>query len=227
MQWVRTPSARAWLAGGWNDASMALLATLVADEKVFAERAKESMPEASETDVKEILGTARDFLRAKGARIEVDQTTIVRETLKLAVHIEDELAKRCWLLGMAPDDTPAITSDDPVVLEWNGRGVPPRAWNPGVGDPETVVLVALGPRHILAGVPGSVPGRRRRDLKRQQVAHFNSLVALKASRFVYFAGESFAFERDGQVVDGPTDWLKRRPDDVREGKKRGRLTVLT
>jgi hypothetical protein len=86
--------------------------------------------------------------------------------------------------------------------------------------------VSLGPRHVLAGLVKEVRGKRRKQLTRQQVAHFNTRVACRAARFVYFAEPSFPFEQDGNVVDGPTGWLKGDENDSRAGKKRGLIKVI-
>lgn len=192
----------------------------------FLPSARKIMPDADDVELKEIFDTIRDFLRQPGARIAMDQTTLIRNAFELAPDLEDELVKRCWLLGMAPDDAPLITSDDPIVLDWNGEGEPPDSWHPGFGDPNTVVLVSLGPRHILAGVSEVVLGKRRKRLTREQVAHFNTRVACRAARFIYFAEASFPFDQEGATVVGPTDWLKGDESDPRAGKKRGIVKVI-
>jgi hypothetical protein len=226
MQHVRTPSARAWFDNGHNVIMMAVLEESTKTWERFLKTARKIFPDDTEADLKETYDGLRDFLKQPGARMEMDQTTLIKSAFDLAPDLEDELMRRCWLLGMAPDDAPLVTSDDPIVLEWNGKGDPPASWNPGVGDPQTVVLVPLGPRHVLAGVPKEVTGKRRKQLTREQVAHFNTQIACRAARFVYFSGPNFPFDQDGKVMEGPTDWLKGDETDPRAGKKRGVIRVI-
>lgn len=226
MQSVRTPSAREWFDKGYNAIMMAMLEAETRTWDRFSASARKIMPDASDAELKKTFDGIREFLLQPGARVEMDQTTLIRNAFELAPDIEDELMNRCWLLGMAPDDAPLITSDDPVVFGWNGDGEPPDSWHPGVGDPRTVVLVSLGPSHVLAGVANEVPGKRRKQLTRKQVAHFNTMAACRAARFVYFLGPSFPFDQDGTVIVGPTDWLKGDENDPRAGKKRGLIKVI-
>lgn len=226
MQYVRTPSARSWFDKGHNAIMMALLEESTKTWERFLASARGIFPDDTDEELKETYDRIRDFLRQPGARVEMDQTTLIKNAFELAPDIEDWLMMRCWLLGMAPDDSPLITSDDPIVLDWNGEGDPPDSWNPGVGDPRTVVLVSIGPRHILAGVPKEVRGKRRKQLTREQVAQFNTRVACRSARFVYFAGPNFPFLQDRNVIEGPTDWLKGDETDPRGGKKRGLLKVI-
>ena len=227
MQCVRTPSARAWFDKGYNAISMAMLETQSRTWDRFLPNAQKIMPEANEEKLKELFEEIREFLKQPGARIEMDQTTLIKNAFELAPALEDELMKRCWLLGMAPDDKNFVTSDDPIVLDWSGSGDPPTSWNPGIGDPQTVVLVSIGPRHVLAGVSKEVVGKRRFRLTCEQVAQFNTSVTCRAARFVYSATEEFLFDQDGQVVDGPTEWLMGDENDPRAGKKRGAIKVIT
>ncbi len=227
IQAVRTPDARTWFDAGYSKMGMATLEAGLHDKSVFFAQGRTFDPPMTDDELQEAYEAARDFLQQPGARIEMDRTTLILTALQLAPHIEDVLKKRCWLLGMAPDDTPAITSDDPIVLEWTGNGSPPATWSPGFGDHNTVVLAAVGPRHIVAGVPEEVRGKRRVQLSREDVARFNTMVAVRASRFVYSVGPSFAFWQDGTVVDGPNEWLNRVDGDPRGRKKRGELKLTS
>jgi len=225
MQFLRTPSARAWQARGYNAVWMAAIKEDVRHRDRFLSRARKAHPDMPSEEIDEMYEAAREFLRAPGARIEMDQTTMIKDAFEVAPELEDVLAERCWLLGLPPDDAAVVTSDDPIVLEWSGRGKPPKSWYPGLGDPDTTVLVALGPKHILAGVSEQVSSKRRICLTRDQVAQFNTSVACRAARFVYYTGAGFPFEQHGRVVVGPTQWLKGDENDHRAGKKRGIIQV--
>lgn len=106
MQSVRTPSARAWFDKGYNAISMAMLDAETRTWDRFLASARKIMPDASEAELKETFDGIRKFLKQPGARVEMDQTTLIRNAFELAPHIEDSLMMRCWLLGMAPDDSP-------------------------------------------------------------------------------------------------------------------------
>lgn len=225
MQFLRTPSARAWLARGYNTVWMEAMKEDVRHRDGFLSRARRAHPDTPPEEIEELYDDVCEFLRAPGARIEMDQTTLIRDVFEVAPELEDVLAQRCWLLGMAPDDAAVVTSDDPIILEWSGPGQSPRTWHPGLGERHTTVLVALGPRHILAGVNEEFSGKRRIQLTRDQVAQFNTTVACRAARFVYYSGTSFPFEQNDRVIAGPTDWLRGDEKDPRAGRKRGIFRV--
>jgi hypothetical protein len=172
------------------------------------------MPDATDAEIEKTYEDVREFLRQLGASAEMDQTTLIRNAFDLAPNVEDRPTERCWLLGIVPEDAPAITSDDPIVLECKGRSKPPKDWHPGFGDPDTVVLVALGPRHLPIDVSEQIRGKRRKWLTREEVARFNTRTACRTSRFVYFSGTTFPSDQDGKIVAGPTDWLKGDDSDA-------------
>src|SRR6266545_3495640 len=53
-------------------------------------------------------------------------------------------------------------------------------------------------------------------------AAFDTMVAVRAARFVYFTGSSFTFERDAVVANAPDDWLKGADDDPRTTRSAAR-----
>lgn len=227
VQFVRTQSAREWFDQANNTILMEILKRSVRNWETFVRCARRIFPNADDAELNEMFAEFRQLLQKPGARIKMDKTTLIRNAFDLIPSIVAELAKRYWLLGMAPKDASLITSDDPIILDWNGDGDPPKSWYPGFGDPRTVVLVSLGPQHILAGVSSEPRGKRRVQLTQKHVADFNTLVACRAARFVYYAEPSFPFHKDGTVVVGPTEWLKGDENDPRAGKKRGIVKVIT
>jgi hypothetical protein len=71
------------------------------------------------------------------------------------------------------------------------------------------VMVSLVPHLMLIGRSNEYD-RARKRFTRQQVAAFNTDLALGARRFVYSIGPTFAqLTEDGSVVEGPTDALRR------------------
>jgi hypothetical protein len=189
-------------------------------------RLREWEPDISNAEAEEMFATHCEFVNAKGARVEMDQTTLVRDTLELAVELEDVLALRHWIICVAPDGTNFVTTDDPVHLVCAGRRpANPSLWSPGFGDPNTTVQVPVGPRFLLMGLPYTVHFARKR-LSRAEVAATNTDLALSARRFVYFVGPTFVQITYGMVVflilvKGTTlGWLARTSTDSRNASSR-------
>lgn len=219
-QAVRTPRIRERQLRFHNDVAMLYLHTLAEKKEVFMAKLRESEPGISDEDAEEMYATHLEFLNAKGARVVMDQTTLVRESLELAATIEDVLAQRCWILGVALDGVSFITSDDPVHLQPSQLEGPKHPlWSPGFGDPHTNVIVPLSPRLVLMGLPYEFTARARVRLSRRDVAAINTDLALSAYRFVYSTQPTFAQIGDGgAVVLGPTAALilKDEPPSMAE-----------
>jgi hypothetical protein len=141
----------------------------------------------------------------------MDQTTLIRDTLDAAADIENMLCLRQWELCVAPADRQFVTSDDPVVLDFE-QGVTRSFLNsPGFGRTDTIVSFVLGPRHLIVGY-GYKLSERRRDFSVLDVASYNTRAVFNAVRWVYFGGESFDFiGPDGELWTGSNEVL-RRPD---------------
>jgi hypothetical protein len=210
-QAVRTPRVREIQSRFYNDSAMLLIRTLGENKNVFMRELRKSEPGITGEDAEEMYATHLEFLNAKGARVEMDQTTLVRDVLELAGDLEDVLARRSWILGVAPADASFITSDDPVHLQPAGAAVPKNPlWSPGFGDPHTNVIVPLNPRLVLMGLPYEFTARARVRMSRQHVAAINTDIALSAHRFVYSTTPTFAqIGPDGVPVEGPTAALRR------------------
>lgn len=219
-QAVRTPRIREKQLRFHNDSSMLSMHMLAQSKGVFMAELQKSEPEISDDDVEEMYSTHLEFLKAKGARVVMDQTTLVRDSLELAADIENVLARRSWILGVAPDDTSFIASDDPVHLQPSQLEVPKNPlWSPGFGDQYTNVIVPLSPRLVLMGFPQEFTARARIRLSRGEVAAINTDLALSAYRFVYSTQPTFAqIGNDGSVVAGPTPSLilKEEPSSTAE-----------
>ncbi len=212
-QAVRTPRVREMQRRAYSDVYMLEMRALADNKAAYMKRLCEWEPDISNAEAEEMFATHCEFVNAKGARVEMDQTTLVRDTLELAVELEDVLALRHWIICVAPDGTNFVTTDDPVHLVCAGRRpANPSLWSPGFGDPNTTVQVPVGPRFLLMGLPYRVHLARKR-LSRAEVAATNTDRALAARRFVYFVGPTFVqIAPDGAVVDGPTDALRRRDE---------------
>jgi hypothetical protein len=209
-QAVRTVRVREMQSRFYNDTAMLFMRTLAEDKDAFMARFRAKSPGASERDAEEMFATHLEFVNAKGARVDMDQSTLVRDSLALTNAILDELTWRWWILGVAPDDTDFVTTDDPVHLQPSGPEYPKHPlWSPAFGDRHTNVLVSLTPRLILVGRPYEYTARARVRFSRREVAGINMDLALSAHRFVYSTRSTFAhIGIDGSVVDGPNEALR-------------------
>jgi Protein of unknown function (DUF4238) len=225
-QAVRTPRIREKLLRFHNDVAMLYLHTLADNKDAFMAKLRESEPGISDEGAEEMYATHLEFLNAKGARVVMDQTTLVRDSLELAAEIEDLLTQRCWILGVAPDGAPFIASDDPVHLQPSQLEVPKNPlWSPGFGDPYTNVIVPLSPRLVLMGLPYEFTARARVRLSRKEVAAINTDLALSAYRFVYSTQPTFAqIGDDGAVVPGPTAALILKEEPPSSAERLGFFT---
>lgn len=211
IQQARTPMRRAWFDRGFSDITMLALRVSTADRAAFPAIARNILPDATDEDVDETYQAVTEFLAARGARVAMDRTTLVRAALELAPTLEDILAARTWVLGIAPIGAAFITSDEPVLLEWAGPGHPPAHWTPAPGRPDTVVTVPLGPRYIAIGLP-TAQTRARFRLSVEDVARCNFRTVMNASQYVYYGGDGFTFADPdgGPVLAGPGDLRLRR-----------------
>jgi hypothetical protein len=172
---------------------------------------REVDPEMSDAQAKKAHSELGELLQAPGVRVQMDQTTLIRDTLDTAACIEDLLCLRHWALGVAPADRQFVTSDDPVVLDFE-KGVTEGFLNsPGFGRHDTIVSFVLGPRHLIIGYAFE-PAERRRDFSREDVAAYNTRAVWNAVRWVYFGGDEFDFiGPENELATGPAEVL-RRPD---------------
>jgi Protein of unknown function (DUF4238) len=188
--------------------------SLAAGPEAFHAQALRINPAWTEADIAEIKTDLEGFLSAKNPSIKFDQTSLLKIAIKGAGPIGDELVKRGWSLGLAPQGCSLITSDDPVVFQHMPGSGPPAAWSPGFGRNDTIVVWPIGPKHALFGYPRLGPPREH-NLSAESVAQINTILALGADERVYFSDPGFrhfdlmppAFDN---VVDGPTDALIRK-----------------
>ncbi|MFT3693444.1 MAG: DUF4238 domain-containing protein [Kofleriaceae bacterium] len=208
-QAVRTPRVRQMQSKAYNDVSMLYFHTLGQNKNAFKKAWRDEFPGLTSEELESKYAAHVDFLAKPGARVEMDQTTLVRDALVLAGELEDILAKRSWILLVAPAESLLVTSDDPVLLRPANSNPKHPLWSPGFDDRNTEVLVPLSPRLALAGLPYEYTARARLRMNRAQVAAFNTDLALKAHRFVYSTDPNFVqLTQDGSsVVEGPIDWL--------------------
>jgi hypothetical protein len=91
-------------------------------------------------------------------------------------------------------------------------------WSPAFGDPNTNVLVPLGSRLLLIGLPRP-SDRARVRLSRRDVAEVNGALAYTAHRFIFSSDQKFAFvDEVNNIVDGPSDALRLPKDRPRRSR---------
>jgi hypothetical protein len=86
-QATRTRRVRDLLAKFYNDTGMLLMHTLAEDKEAYIRNLRGDEPEITDADAEEMFAMHLEFLSAKGARVEMDQTTLVRDALDLAREI--------------------------------------------------------------------------------------------------------------------------------------------
>jgi hypothetical protein len=202
MQLARTPLRREWFDRGFSEIVMTTLRVSSARAEDFPRIVRNILPGASDNEIVETYEAIREFLATPGALVAMDQTTLVRAALELAPDLENILAARYWVLGVAPADAAFITCDEPVQLEWAGPGAPPAHFSPAPGRSDTIVTVPLGPRYIAIGFP-EPQSRARFHLNLQEVARCNFRTTMNAVRFIYYGGAGFAF---AEPAGGPLLW---------------------
>jgi hypothetical protein len=131
MQFVRTPSARAWFDKGRGAILMALVEETTQTWERFLPGARKIWPDANDEELGEAFSDIRECLRPPGARITMDQTTLIGDAFNIAPAIEDELAERCWLLGIAPEDAPRSHRMIRLFLTGTVRATRPIPGTPG------------------------------------------------------------------------------------------------
>lgn len=150
----------------------------------------------------------RELLDAPGVGVEMDQTTLVRDTLDAAADIEDMLCLRHWELCVASAGHQLVTSDDPVVLDFE-KGVTGHMFkSPRFGRSDTGCQLRDRARHLIVGYAFELK-QRRRDFSREQVAECNTRAVWDAVRWFYFGGNEFDFiGPDAQLATGPAEVLR-------------------
>lgn len=205
-QATRTPRVRRLFEKFYNDTGKLILQALADDRGAFEEEFRE--PGMTEVEVEQLYELHRKVAYANDTRVTMDQTTLVLDALELSPEILSVLVRRHWILGVAQDDATFITTDDPVcLLPASMRRMPP-LWSPGFDDPNTNVLVPIGPRLLLMGLPRPID-RARLRISPRDVAATNTDLALRAHRFIYFTGPTFFhLTTDRELVVGPTEVLR-------------------
>ena len=210
LQAARIPRVRSNLSSFYSEVHRRVLDMYAEHPEAHAKAIREIEPGISEEDAKEAHADLRELLD-DGLRVEVDQTTLIRDTLDAAVDIENMLCMRRWELCVAPPDRQFVTSDDPVVLDFVPGVTRSFLRSPGFGRADTIVSMVLGPRHLIVGYAYEL-ATTRQDYTRENVAAYNTRAVFNAVRWVYFGGESFDFiGPDNQLWTGPAEVL-RRPD---------------
>jgi hypothetical protein len=219
-QATRTPRVRAMQQRFHGDVHMLTLRMLADNKPAFMKQLREMDGEISDEDADELFAALGERVSSNmPIEFELEQTKLIGDTLELAGELEDVLACRYWILGRpGDDDARFITTDDPVHLQpATDRRMHP-LWSPAFGDANTNVLVPLGPRLLLMGLPRPFD-RARLRLSRRVVAGVNAALAYTAHRFIFSSEQRFAFVDEGNnVLEGPTDALMLSEDRLQRAQ---------
>lgn len=212
-QAVRVPAVIDKIERFQSDLLLKILKTsLSAGPEAFRAEALKINPDWTDADIAEIKTDLESFLSAKNPSIKFDQTSLLKVAIQGAGPIGDELIKRGWSLGIAPQGCSLITSDNPVVFQHMPGSGPPGAWSPGFGRSDTIVVWPTGPRHALFGYP-RLGAPREHNLPAESIAQINTILVRHADERVYFGGTGFRHlepPKFDRVVDGPSDALIRK-----------------
>ncbi|XYJ92598.1 DUF4238 domain-containing protein (plasmid) [Cupriavidus necator] len=139
----------------------------------------------------------REFIESERYTVEVPSTSPtshVATELKLLAHMRDLIHRRGWTLLRAPSHCGGfVTSDHPVVLEWDDpERMNSKIYSPGFGLRSTTIFFPVTKHFALHGHFDQQDGRTI-QINEQGVAAINFKVFLHAHRQIYAESERFGF----------------------------------
>lgn len=131
----------------------------------------------------------------------VDQTHLIVLELKAVDTVAQHLSRRSWCFAIAPEGSPFITCDDPVVLDWTDKVKQPTPYSPGHALQNTIVIFTLSPLLALVGLFEDLPVQTH--YSPAQVAALNTAVARHSRNQIYAKDGTFLLHlRDKSNVRG-------------------------
>jgi hypothetical protein len=153
-----------------------------------------------------------DFIERGEYEIVVPTTEHVGQELKLLDGIIPYLAKRQWVLCVAPPESGGfLTCDHPVVLKWDWTGEREPPSPPGFAMQKSEVVFPLSRTIALSGVFDGQEGVCRVDAG--MVESINGMIIDNADRQVYATNDAFKYllsSEQGTRTGNQLlhDWLK-------------------
>jgi len=193
MQALRAP-ARRDLLDDFSTRTARLTLSLAFESDETLEAARRSDPELADLTREE----AQEFIR--NAVVRDNPTGHLANLLPSFGPILDQLVLRSWALLVAPDGVDFVCSDDPVVIVPIGSR--PMSAPRGFGSPDSQVLMPVGRSHALLGMWPLQPGGQswgKQHVDARTVAVWNTLVLLRATRFVASAVNDFTWLHDRTI----------------------------
>ncbi len=168
----------------------------------------------------------REFIESERYTVEVPSTHHVATELKLLDHLRDLIHRRGWSLLRAPSNCGGfVTSDHPVVLEWDDpKRMNGNIYPPGFGLRSTTILFPVTKHFALHGHFDRQDGRTI-EINEHGVAAINFKVCLHAQRQVYAESERFGIiGAQGEIQRGSAmlDLFARAPGRPSHRPMRGK-----
>ncbi|GJL86116.1 MAG: hypothetical protein DHS20C02_18910 [Micavibrio sp.] len=150
--------------------------------------------------------TAKSFFEEKAFKIEVPTERHLQREMDLLDTALPCLFNRSWHLLKAPkEETGFVTSDHPVVLQWQDPKLRSGPYPPGLGLKNTEVLFSVS--NTLAVVGTFEEDEMEIDASSELIAKFNGAIISCSKRQVYARDDGFMYAFDDMVTPRKGDTL--------------------
>jgi hypothetical protein len=197
MQELRGPSRRE-AYDDFTTRAMRMLMAAVTDTEEMFEAQKRAHPELEGISREEAMEWASN------TKMAWPPTGHLQAQLPSFGPILDLLARRSWMVLIAPAGVDFVCTDNPVVII--PAGTRPVDAPRGFASADAPVLMAVGRQHALLGQwppDGDVPVWHGMNVDARTVAMMNTCAIFKAHRFIASPTDNFTWLRgsDGSIAD--------------------------
>lgn len=200
---ARTPSIRKSYNRTTEQLSKLMMAAILANKERFLSTAKKAgLGDMTNEDYQRL----KEFHQRNQLEIKSTQNALLQNTLRTADAITNCLLSRNWVLGRS-SRYKFISSDNPVVLSWIEPFYPARP--PGFGLRNTQVILPLTHSICLIGIFEDIPVDLI-ELDEEDVPVINSLIAIRATDYLYSSEQELNWMMPGQKIGQLDDYLKSR-----------------
>ncbi|CAN7784068.1 DUF4238 domain-containing protein [Cupriavidus necator] len=206
---VRNPDFREARRQALERSAKIMGSVLVANRERYEgqmQRAREAGYVKGEASFEEM----RNFIDEERYTVEVPTTNHVATELKLLDSMREMIHGRKWTLLAAPVGSGGfITSDHPVVLEWDDPKMKGGFYAPGFGMKKTSVICPLT-KHLTLHGHFETPGGGPVELDVNGVAEANTRQIWQSQRQIYSESDNFLFLGKGGVLQRGSELLSDR-----------------
>lgn len=200
---ARTPAIRKSYNGNTKQISKLLMSVVLANKERFISTAKKAgLGEMTDKDYYRL----KEFHQRDEYDIKSPQNSLLQNLLNTASTVTNCLLCRNWILGKS-SKYKFISSDNPVILSWIEPLYPTRP--PGFGLSNTQVILPLTPSLCLIGVFEDIPAGII-ELEEIDVPIINSIIASRATNYLYSSEEEISWMMANDKIGGLTDYLTSR-----------------